>query len=85
MLYTKYESSMLSSFGEEELCSYVQNCEPRGRASFEPLGIICTNLVEIHKMLLTKYQYLPVPEKNFEDGLLCSYVSTCDPPGWGQF
>ena len=33
-------------------------------------------------MLKTKYQslYLPVSEeKNFEDGILCSYVLTCDP------
>ena len=39
------------------LCSYVQTCDPRGRASFDPWGIICANLVEVHKeMLLTKYQ-----------------------------
>ena len=39
------------------LCSYVQNFYPHGRASFDPWGIICTNLVEVHKeMLYTKYQ-----------------------------
>ena len=39
------------------LCSYVQTCHPRGRASFDPWGIICTNLVEVHiEMLHTKYQ-----------------------------
>ena len=39
------------------LCSYVQNCDPQGQASFEPRGIICSNLEEVHKeMLHTKYQ-----------------------------
>ena len=39
------------------LSSYVQNCETRGLASFDPRGIICTNFVEAHKeMLNTKYQ-----------------------------
>ena len=39
------------------LCSYVPSCEPRGGANFDPKGIICTNLVKVHKeMLQTKYQ-----------------------------
>ena len=34
------------------LCSYVQNS-----SQFDPSGIICTNLVEVHKDVLhTKYQ-----------------------------
>ena len=41
-----YQISMPSSFREEKkfedglLCSYVPNCDPRGRASFDPWGII---------------------------------------------
>ena len=36
-------------------CSYVPTCAPR--ASFDPMGIICTNLLEVHKeMLHTTYQ-----------------------------
>ena len=39
------------------LCAYVQTSDPSGRASFDPWGIICTNLVEVHKeMLNTKCQ-----------------------------
>ena len=39
------------------LCSYVQNCDPRGGANLDPRGIILTNLVEIHKeMLYTQYE-----------------------------
>ena len=39
------------------LCSYVQTCDPCGRASFDPWGIIYKILVEVHKeMLHTKYQ-----------------------------
>ena len=39
------------------LCSHVQNCDPRGGASFNPRGIICTKSVEVHKeMFHTKHQ-----------------------------
>ena len=42
------------------LCSYVSNLwppPPRGRASFDPRGIIWTILVQVHyEMLHTKYQ-----------------------------
>ena len=32
-------------------------CDPQRRASFDPRGIIWTNLVEVHKeMLYTKYE-----------------------------
>ena len=38
-------------------CSYARICEPHGRTSPDPRGIILTNLVEVHKeMLHTKYQ-----------------------------
>ena len=62
MLHTKYQNSMASSFREKEfwrwaslfLCS---NLWPQVGTSFDPRGIICTNLVEVHqKMLHTKYQ-----------------------------
>ena len=41
MLNTKYQSSNLSGFREENfevgfLYTYVQTCDPQGRASFEP-------------------------------------------------
>ena len=38
-------------------------------------------------MLHTKIKALslPVSEKNFEVGLLCSYVPTCDPQGEASF
>ena len=37
--------------------SYVPTCGPRGGASFDPRGIIWTNLVAVHKeMLYTKYE-----------------------------
>ena len=39
------------------LCSFCGTCDRPGRATFDPRGIICTNLVEIHKeMLHIKYQ-----------------------------
>ena len=39
------------------LCYYVQNCDPRSGACFDPRGLICANLVEVHKEILyTKYQ-----------------------------
>ena len=61
------------------LCSHVQNYDPRSRASFDPRGIICKKVVEVHKMLNTKHQS-SMPQasekKNFEDGVLCSYVPT---------
>ena len=67
------------------LCSYVPTCDPQGGASFDPLNIIWTNLVEVHKgMLKTKYQSSTPSSfrvEEFEEGILCSYFSTCDP--WG--
>ena len=57
-----YESSTHSSFREEEfdvclLCSHSQHCDPQGGASFDPRGIIFTELVEVRKeMLNTKHQ-----------------------------
>ena len=52
MLYTKYQSSRPSSFREEEfwsllLCSYILICDPQDGASFNPRGIIWTNLVQV--------------------------------------
>ena len=84
MPYTKYQIFTPSSFREEEfwrsaslfLCS---NLWPPGWASFEPKGIIWTNLVEVHKKCYIpniKALGLPVSEKNFEVCLLCSYALT---------
>ena len=67
------------------LCSYVATCDPQGGANFDPTSIIWTNLVQVHKETLnTKYQSsMPSSseEKNFENGILCPYVPTCDPKG----
>ena len=53
MLHTKYQSSAPSSFREEEfeacrLCFYVPTYGPWDGVSFDPKGIIWTNLVEVH-------------------------------------
>ena len=62
MLLAKYQSSRPPSFRDEEFWSWsslvlVPTCAPLGRASFDPRGIIWTNLVEVHKQMLhTKYQ-----------------------------
>ena len=64
-------------------CSYDRTCQPHGRTSPNPRGIVWTNLVEVPKeMLLTKYQgsrpsNFRVEELwNFHSLFLCS---TCDP------
>ena len=62
MPHTKYQISTPSRFREKKtedglLCSYIPTCDPQGGASFDPRGIIWTNLVEVFKeMLYTKYQ-----------------------------
>ena len=39
------------------LCSYVPTCDPRGRISFDPKGIVWIKLIKVHKeMHKTKYQ-----------------------------
>ena len=70
-------------------CSYAQTCEPHGRTSPDPRGIIWTNLVEVHKeMLHTKYQgsrpsSFRVEELwNFRSLFQCS---TYDPQGGASF
>ena len=52
---------------------------PQGGASFDSRDILWTNLEEVHKEVPhIKSPRHPVSEKkNFEDGLLCSYVPTC--------
>ena len=62
MLHTKYQSSMQSSFREEELQNFCSlflcsTCDRHGGASSDPRGILGTNLVEVPKeMPHTKYQ-----------------------------
>ena len=92
MLHAKYQGSRLSIFKVEELWNFhslflCSTYDPQGGASFDPRGILWTNLVEVHKeMPHTKYLRHPVSEKkNFKDGLLCSYVPTCDPRGRASF
>ena len=94
MLHTKYQGSRPSSFIVEELWNFrslflCSTCDPQGGASFDPRGILWTNLVEVHKeMPHSIYQISTLSsfrEKKIEDGLLCSYVPTCGPPRRGQF
>ena len=87
-LHTKYQGSRPSSFRVEELWNFPSlflcwTCEPKGGASFDPRGILWTNLVEVHtEMPHSKYPISTQSsfrEKKIEDGLLCSYVPTCGP------
>ena len=62
MLHTKYQNSRPSSFREEQLWNFhslflCSTYDPQGGATFDPGGILWTNLVEVHKeMPHTKYQ-----------------------------
>ena len=94
MLHAKYQGSRLSSFRVEELWNFhslflCSTYDPQSRASFDPREILWTNLVEVHKETPhTKYQISTpscIEENNFKDGLLCSYVPTCDPRGQASF
>ena len=61
MLHTKYQDlrpcgldQIFSHFPYISLC---KTCDPRGGAIFSPRGIILTNLVEVHWVMLhIKYQ-----------------------------
>ena len=94
MLHTKYQGSRPSSFRVEELWNFrslflCSTYDPQGGASFDPRGILWTNLVEVHKeMLHTKYQ-ISTPSIFKEEKIwrwaslfLCSNLW---PPGRGQF
>ena len=66
------------------LCSHVQNYENRGGANFDPRGIIVQNwLRSTWRCCIPNNKALCLPpseKKNFDVGLLCSYVPTkCDP------
>ena len=93
-LNTKYQGSRPSSFRVEELWNFrslflCSTYDPRGRASFDPRGILWTNLVEVHKpMPHSKYQISRQSsfreKKNWRWAslFLCSNLW---PPGWSQF
>ena len=91
ILHTKYQSSMPSIFREEfwSFSSYIWTCDHRGRASFNPRGIIWTNFVKVHyKMQDTKYQSSTPSsfrEEAFGVFLLSSFVQTCDFRGRATF
>ena len=62
LLLTKYESSGPCGFGEEDFCIF-SHCksmaanDPRGRATFDPRGMIGRIYLEDHYTLLhTKYE-----------------------------
>ena len=62
MLHTKYQDSRPYGFRQEDFsCFYYvsqcKSCDPQGGAIFDPRGIIRTNLVEVHQVMLSnKYQ-----------------------------
>ena len=94
MPHTKYQISTPSSFREKKfedglLCYYVPTCDPRGRSSLHPRGVIWTNLVEVLKeMLYTKYQSSRLSsfrEEEFWNFLSLFLCSNLWPPGQAQF
>ena len=94
MLHTKYQGSRLSSLRVKELWNFrslflCSTCDPQGGASFDPRGILWTNLLEVHKdMPHTKYQISTQSsfreEKFWKRASLFLY-SKLWPLGWGQF
>ena len=88
MLNTKYQSSNPSNFREEEFWSWFSfflcsNLWPPGWGQFWPhehhMNKLGRGPQGDAKNQISKL-YTPVSEeKNFEDGILCSYVPTCDP------
>ena len=94
MLHAKYQSSRPSSFREEELWNFrslflCSTNDPQGGASFDPRGILWTNLVEVHKeMPHTKYK-ISTPssfrEEKFWKWASLFLCSNLWPPGRGQF
>ena len=65
------------------LCSYVQTCDPRCRASLTPAAsYVQTGLRSTRRFGIPNIKTLRLPvseKKNFEDSFLCSYVPTYDP------
>ena len=91
MLLAKYQSSRPPSFRYEVFWSWsslvlVPTCDPRGRASFNPIGIIWRNLVEVYKeMRYKKYQAQDLfvsEKKNLKMGFS---IPTCDHKGRASF
>ena len=80
--------SEMKNFEVGLLWSYLPICDPGGRASFDPMGIIWTNLVEVNKqMLYTKYEsFKPSRLREEEFWILPSLFlySKIDPRGRGQ-
>ena len=67
----------------------VPTCDPRGGASFDPRGHHMNKIdkglqgdATYQKSRLYPFQF---QRRNFEVGLLCSYVPTCDPRGGVSF
>ena len=62
MLHTKYQSSRLSGFRQEDFFTFpyvslCKACDPWSVTIFGPRGLICTELVEVYQIMLhTKYQ-----------------------------
>ena len=92
MLNTKYQGSRPSRV--EELWNFCSlflssSYDPRGGASFEPRGILWTNLVEVHKEIThTKYQMSTPPsfrEKKFWRWASLFLCSNLWPPERSQF
>ena len=63
MLHTKNQGSLPNGYRQEDFFMFLpyislcKACDPIGRVIFGPRGIMETNLVEVHKVMLhTKYQ-----------------------------
>ena len=94
MLHKKDQSSGPSSFRVEELWNFrslflCSTYDPWGGASFDPRGILWTNLVEVHKeMPHTKYQISTPSSFSEETFLRRASLFLCSnlwPPGRGHF
>ena len=87
MLFTKYQSSRPSSFRKQEfwkwasLFLYSNLWPPWTELVFDHWGIIWIQW-RCYIPNIKALGLLVSEKKNFENGLLCSYIPTCDP--WGR-
>ena len=77
MLNTKYQGSGPSSFRVEELLVLIPG------AFYEQTWWRSTR--KCHIQNIKSLHHSVSEKKNFGDGLLCSYVPTCDPRGGASF
>ena len=82
-------SDKMDFFNVFPYISLFKICDPRGGAIFGPRGIIWTNLVEVHYVMLhTKHQGsrpYGFRQEDFSTFSLLSLCKTCDPRGRAIF